>query len=76
MTQKHRRRKRFRWPRRKKPEAPPGQLTPVPESARPVVRVFAYNENEFLERTIGNLDELRVSSFRKSLPLVIDNRVE
>jgi magnesium transporter len=59
MSQKHRRKRRFRWPQRGKPQAPPGQLTPAPQSPPTTVRVFAYNEDAFIERTVTDLAELR-----------------
>ncbi len=61
MSNKHGRRKRKHLGvrRRTPPGTAPGTITPVPGSPKPTVRVIAFSEDQLLERTIENLEELR-----------------
>jgi magnesium transporter len=71
MTQGNRRRRRknhARIRRRTPPGAAPGLLTPIPGSAAPAIRVMAYGMEEFLERKVTKVDELR--GLRHRYPMV------
>ena len=54
-----RRRKHLQIRRRTPPGTAPGSLNPVPGSPPPAIGVMAYGEQQFVERRIQNVEELR-----------------
>src|SRR5262245_15313095 len=56
---RHREHFRRRLKRRAAPGAPPGSLTIDPLAPKPVIHLFAYNSDRFIERDISEPEELR-----------------
>ena len=60
MQNKHRRKRRHPGVRRRTPPGTaPGTLTPVPGSPRPSIRVIAFGDDQFLEQSVADPEDLR-----------------